>query len=318
MTSYTGILHHISTFTAFEATPSKLEHNNIGPKNTLLWLGGLFDIYASVTYPYKLSQRLAPNWSLVQLCLTSSGTSWGTSDLDDDIEEIHDAVNYFHKLNPAGKVILMGHSTGCQGAIHYNSNHSKNYTKLDGIILQAGVSDREAFHDAIGEQSLIFLHIIDDLAKEYVQKGNELDCLPGSTTIPIFKALGFPNLAITAQRWLSLSSPDKNGQDDYFSSDLSDEQLRKSFGSLPRGSHLLIIYGQQDEYVPKTVDKTALIHRWIGFAESAGVKVHPSSKELLEDASHNLNNDSQKVVDELCNRVLKFLQLVVEQDTIDR
>ena len=58
---------------------------------------------------------------------------------------------------------------------------------------------------------------------------------------------------ITASRYVSLF--DKDGDDDFFSSDLTDEQLRERLGHVSRqgGSSeldLLAVYSGKDEYVP--------------------------------------------------------------------
>jgi len=52
---------------------------------------------------------------------------------------------YFRKIGKFGKIVLMGSSTGCQDVMEYltGANAAKR-PRIDGGILQAPVSDREA------------------------------------------------------------------------------------------------------------------------------------------------------------------------------
>ncbi|KAM7280215.1 hypothetical protein ACFE04_007349 [Oxalis oulophora] len=51
-----------------------------------------------------------------------------------------------------------------------------------------------------------------------------------------------------------------NGDDDLFSSDLSDDQLRMRLGHMS-STHYQVIFSMGDENVPKYVDKKALVER---------------------------------------------------------
>ena len=194
----------------------------------------------------------------------------------------------------------MGHSTGCQDSVHYVSSkdqHGKR-ERIDGIILQAPVSDREAIvHETSKEQ----YDQANKLAQEWIETGRGEDCLPRAV---VLSALG--STPVTARRWLSLASPDKRGEDDYFSSDLPDERLQSTFGkvSVP----LLILMGEKDEYVPPHVDRKAMVGRWVKVLKENNAPVDSKSEELLGGASHNLNSSPEDVVDELCKRVIGFLE----------
>ncbi|TKX26110.1 hypothetical protein C1H76_1636 [Elsinoe australis] len=295
--------HYIPPISAFELTQPGCRENPA--TNILLWIGGLFDTFGFVSYPFAISDTLPANWSLVQLILSSSGNSWGTTTLDHDVTEISNAVRYFRKHQQGdAKIVIMGHSTGCQDALHYVSaprldSKEQDRPRVDGIILQAPVSDREALVDSLEPHDLNKGNVI---AQQYVQEGRPDDCLPNSVTQPVYR-----NIGVTARRWLSLSSPDGKGQDDMFSSDLTDDQLGRSFGSIPKGTAVLFLCGGKDEYVPEHVDPEAFMRRWKQFAEQAGAVVHPDSTRLLEGATHNLNGDPQTVVDDLSRRVNSFL-----------
>lgn len=305
-TSVSGTLHHIPPITAFEPTSRLQRSSNI---NTLIWIGGLSDTYLNVNYPYTLAQKLAPNWSLVQISLSSSAQGWGTGSLGKDITELEKAVAYFKARRPGGKVVLMGHSTGCQDGMHYavsSVKEGKARPAIEGVILQAPVSDRQAM---VQDMSTEAYESTNALAQKWIEEGRGEDCLPLGKTGEVFG-----KCPVSARRWLSLASPDGKGEDDYFSSDLGMDRLKASFGSIAPQTPLLILYGASDEYVPDHVDRQALVKKWIGVVKEAGGKVDPVSEKLLSGASHNLNNDPEDVVEELCSRVMMFLERLDKQE----
>ncbi|KAF2226041.1 hypothetical protein BDZ85DRAFT_178322, partial [Elsinoe ampelina] len=273
--------------------------------NLVLWIGGLFDTLGHVSYPFALAQTLPADWSLLQLSLSSSGNSWGTKTLDDDVREIAAVVRYFREKQPGRKVVLMGHSTGCQDALHYVSSTELwgdgegERPRVDGIVLQAPVSDREALVESMDPEVYASCN---EVARRFVEEGRQDDCLPVSVMGDVFQRIG-----VTARRWLSLASPDGLGQDDMFSSDLPDERLKKTFGKIPQGTMVLFLYSGSDEHVPKHLRPTEFMGKWKTHAENSGAIVHLDSLKLLDGATHNLNGDPQQVVEELCRRLNSFL-----------
>lgn len=71
------------------------------------------------SYPTTIASSLPPHWSIAEVLLSSSYRGWGTSSLAKDAKEIAECVEYFSKLRPGKKVVLMGHSTGCQDCLEY-------------------------------------------------------------------------------------------------------------------------------------------------------------------------------------------------------
>lgn len=294
--SQPGILHHIpESLSAFE-----IGHRTDAP-NTVLFIGGLFDTYGTVTYPFTLAPRLPPSWRLAQVSLNSSGRQWGVASLDTDIADLAQIVAYFRSLRHDGKVVLLGHSTGCQDALYYASASGER-PPVDGISLQAAVSDAEAFGAMVPAAKL---DAANKLAKKLIDEGMEGCCIPSEHVPPEFGTIG-----ITAQRWLSLISPEGKGQDDLFSQGLTDERLERSFGALPEGLKVQFLSSGSDEYVPKTTDVKALLERWTAFAQKAGAVVHPGSGEQVPGASHNLNKNPPEVVEELVKRIVSFVESV--------
>jgi pimeloyl-ACP methyl ester carboxylesterase len=284
-----GTLHHVHPVSAFEvATPSRT--NNQPPTNLLLWIGGLTDTYHSVAYVYALAASLPPTWSLAQANLSSAGSGFGIASLSQDVAELSSLIHYF-KSGKKNRVVIMGHSTGCQDCLHYFASSGDRAT-VDGVILQAPVSDREAMVKDMAAESY---HLACQTAQRYCQEGKGEYILPLNLTTSMFG-----NIPISARRWVALAC--KGGEDDYFSSDLSEERLKSTLAKVDKP--LLIVYGEKDEYVPESVDKKALVARWMGVV---GEKAHGKSSDLLDGASHNLNGDDERVVGELITRVNDFL-----------
>jgi len=102
-------------------------------------------------------------------------------------------------------------------------------------------------------------------------------------------------------------SPNKDGDDDYFSSDLPAQKLKKTFGIFAPRTPLLFLYSGNDEFVPKTFDVQKLISNWIDTVKKGGGSVDEDNSGIIQGASHNLQGNDSKVVSELCNRVYNFL-----------
>lgn len=285
-----GTLHYIPpNLAAFEPTKPL---SNTQPINTLLWIGGMFDTFLSVAYPMTIAQKLGPAWSLMTASLGSSGMSWGVSSIARDAEEMAKIVSYIKEQRPTGKIVIMGHSTGCQDCMEYLvGKNAEKRPPVDGIILQAPVSDREALGMTLPDAHM---HEANQLALKMCREGKEKDVLPNRLTKP-----GFGRIGITARRWVDIASPAPahDGNDDYFSSDLSDDRLRGTFGKLPFSSPLLVLYSGDDEGVPSTVDKRRLTQKWMHITESGGGSVDAKNGGVVDGASHNLNGQSNEVVE---------------------
>jgi pimeloyl-ACP methyl ester carboxylesterase len=232
--STTGVLHHVAPVSAFE-----ISNSSSSTPNLLLWIGGLTDTYHSVSYVYTLAASLPTSWSLAQVNLSSAGSGWGISSLGQDVNELSSLIHYFHTQGKQ-KVVVMGHSTGCQDCLHFFASPDKrgDRAKVDGVILQASVSDREAIAMDMPTSDL---ENANSTAKEWCSNGEGEHILPLTIT-----ASNFGHNPVTARRWVSLAC--KGGEDDYFSSDLDDQTLAKTFGKIDKP--LLILYGEEDEYVP--------------------------------------------------------------------
>jgi hypothetical protein len=178
---------------------------------------------------------------------------------------------------------------------------------IDGGILQAPASDREAMVLAMDpkvyEESC-------KVAQEMVDAGDGEEILPSKASNNFFPA------PVSARRWLSLASPNHDGDDDYFSSDLTDDQLTKTFGKLPSRSPLCILFSGSDEYMPKTLDMAELVKKWIGVVQKGSGKADEGNSGVMEGASHNLNGNPEAVVQDLVKRVIRFLNGLPSQPNL--
>lgn len=203
----------------------------------------------------------------------------------------------------------MGNSTGCQDVLGYLSfpptpdeerAGGRERPRVDGGILQAPVSDREAIEMIYPRNDL---ERYNKLAQRYVSDGKANEMLPNEVSLPFLGA------RTTASRWLSLSSPAPlhNGQDDLFSSDLPASRFADTFGVAGRrGAKLLILYSGDDAFVPKYVDKEALVGRMRKAFEEGGGSGGERGSGVVGGASHTVKEEGG-VRAEVVGRTVGFL-----------
>ncbi|GME46743.1 putative siderophore biosynthesis lipase [Neofusicoccum parvum] len=332
-----GILHHYTeTLVTFEFTS-----NTVRKPHSLVFIGGLGDGLGTTSYMADLARALQPTeWSLFTLNFSSSYESWGLGHLDRDTDEIAQCLHYVKEYKASrygnGKLALMGHSTGSQHVLHYlyrpnphtatpafdSGLQHTTRLPLDGAIMQAPVSDREAIHLVLQEGWLdkspsevqaVFEKLV-TMAKEATRDDQPCDTLlPLSMTSQI----GYRNTPLTARRFLSLVSPESPQsprEDDLFSSDLSDEHLKTTFGMIQRQQllkyKLMVMMSGADQSVPDWIDKEKLLSRWKNAADHNGeFQIWDQDfSGVIPNASHALSNDDQAGPrKDLVERVLGYL-----------
>jgi len=237
--------------------------------------------------------------------LSTAMKQWGIYDLNRDIDEIGAAVNYIRNTvcqsNPTN-VVIMGHSTGCQDVLHYLQAPGKSRPVVQGAILQAPVSDREgilrecANNPEVDEHLQKCLHHISEIPEDKRRKF----LLPLDLSIPVMGPT-----PVNAARFLSLVSPDspqKPSLDDLFSSDLSDQRFRETFGKIGSVGMLksakdvkpsmLILCSGADSTVPDLIDKSKLLSRFKAAIEHSGAAVADEASLVIEGGAHDLSGDS--------------------------
>ncbi|KAJ4956417.1 hypothetical protein NE237_013200 [Protea cynaroides] len=248
-------------------------------KRQVIFIGGLTDGFLATEYLQPLSIALEnEKWSLVQLLLSSSYTGYGTCSLKEDAMEIDQLIAYFINKEDSEGVVLIGHSTGCQDIVHYMRTNAACSRAVRVAILQAPVSDRE-YRATLPETAEMI-----DLASSMIREGRGMELMPREAN---------PDAPITAYRFHSLCA--YMGDDDMFSSDLSDDQLKMRLGHMET-TPCQVIFSMADEYVPEYVDKKALVERLcraLGGAEKAEI----------EWGNHSLSNRVEEAVEAIVNFV---------------
>ena len=315
--THPGVLHPIPRpdTGGFPPPPiTAFEHTNgsqTPTTNTLIFLGGLFDGLLTVPYVRPIVKALPSNWSLAEPILSSAYRQWGFSSLGEDIAEIALVVSYFKKARPGGKIVLLGHSTGSQQIMHYLLSRP-NLPEIDGAIFQGSVSDRETLTMSLPHAEYEAACL---LAQKYIDEGRGEDILPSSVT-----KSSFTSAPVSAMRFLSLASPAPlhAGEDDYFSSDLADEKLEKTFGALRNTGTMRIcfLYSGSDQYVPDSVDKVKMVERWHEYVKKGGSVVDEGSG-VVGGATHTLI-EGGKGLEDLVKRVVGFLERLESASMVER
>ncbi|KAF4123188.1 Protein of unknown function (DUF1749) [Geosmithia morbida] len=265
------------------------ELGNTSARNAVLFIGGLGDGPHTIPYIRTVSKHLEESssldYSIFEIRIRSSFQGFGTSSLKNDVEDISALVRYLRGKGRQ-RIVLFGHSTGCQDCIEY-ANYEKNQTEpVDGFILQAPVSDREF----LVAQEPNWKDCL-EAAEQAIAEGKADWCLPPAK-VP--KALGSYMTAYRLRSFLA-----RDGDDDYFSSDLSDDQVRKYWGRFK--SPVLVAHSEKDEYVPGHVDQEALSKRY----REASPLVSPLSG-LIPNTGHTVKHEEAR--EWLAKRVGEFLE----------
>ena len=242
---------------AFESGPA-------GSSRKLLVLGGLGDGLLACRWAPALSDAAAAaGWATVQPTLSSAYTGYGTGMLQRDVDELSELIAHMVAERGCERIAIVGHSTGCQIACAFaRSGSADARARLAAVSLQAPVSDQES--GMLNEQTERWLA--------------HARALPSDSLMPA-EAHWSP---ITAERFLSLFSADGGQPDDLFSSYLTDAQLEARLGHM-RGVPTLVAYSMDDEYVPHSVDKDALVGKLV---RALGERAVPLK---LAAASHALD-----------------------------
>lgn len=266
-------------------------------RNFCVYLGGLTDGLLACAYVESLASELdRRGWALVQPVLSSAYSQYGRGSLSRDAEEVAELFSFLERNR--GNVCnfaIVGHSTGCQDAVTLLERGPVAVRRrLRAAVLQAPVSDREA-HSLEGDDGGVL-----STAESMVAAGD------GHKLIHDFLHYGF--VPMTASRYVSLFG--RGGPDDMFSSDHSDDYLAARLGhmgtrgqrsgrpAMPElnldaiepvpdhpGLRTLFVHSGGDEYVPKTVDVSALSNR---FVTAAGGAENGAEALIIDRATHNL------------------------------
>lgn len=252
------------TLALYQTEPYSLpyfETNGHHP-NKLIFLSGLTDTIGVVPYLPRLANALDKiQFSLVQPVKGSDLGGFGTSSLEGDAQETAQLIEHLstRAQHPRrGKLVVMGHSTGCQDVVALLSqerslsrNGGNPKIHIDGGILQAPASDYDYFEANKTEADAKLLAESERLIAE--NRGDAL--LPREGVAPkpashdgrgVGNADAVLKPAFTAYRFQSLNG--SRGDDDFFSYGLTDEQIYKALHPALARAPLLMLIGEK-EYV---------------------------------------------------------------------
>jgi pimeloyl-ACP methyl ester carboxylesterase len=229
--------------------------------NKLICIGGLTDGLLACPWVTLLAEECKKiNWVLIQPLLSSSYAGYGTSSLHSDTQELSMLVDHLSTKWNCQRIAIVGHSTGCQNAIHFAKHGSKEaVNKLVAICLQGPVSDQESV-----SQDPAYMHNL-AIAQRLREENGISKC---SQILMPFESHYTP---ITVYRFLSLFEP--YGDDDFFSSYMSDHELltrlehlrnigvKGSDEDVEQYSNVLVAISEQDQYMPSNIDKYTLLSR---------------------------------------------------------
>ncbi|KDQ16236.1 hypothetical protein BOTBODRAFT_30956 [Botryobasidium botryosum FD-172 SS1] len=293
------------------------ESGDLSANSVVIYTGGLTDGYMSVPYLHLLSEKLGEmGWSLAQVTLSSSYNQYGLASLEGDAREIALAVEYLRRERGRGRVVLMGHSTGCQDAIHYLTKKPWNTSTgsdsprppITAAILQAPVCDREYFEATCSVDAIAWVEV----AKGLVEEGKGSSWMPKAASDAAMGKSGFEGEAEEIGEWQAGSVPftayrfwslyAEGGDDDYFHSSLTMNSDYFAASPVP----LLLLLSGEDEYYPPYLSdydsKEALLSRWRDASEG---KISQLS-EVLRGASHSISQEDAQ--ERMVGVVKAFLQ----------
>jgi pimeloyl-ACP methyl ester carboxylesterase len=246
-------IQHVSLWSQSPALP--MLESRPESRHTVIFVGGLSDTLATVPYLPALADAIAPlDFSLVQPQLSSSLGGFGLSSLEADAQEIRLVIQHIQSrsVNPKpkeGKVIIMGHSTGCQDIAQLLSVERPGL-HIDGAVLQAPVSDREYFEEENpeGSEGRRILHeatALKEQGKGATLLQRDIDPLRRPMEELEVNGSAFQEPAMTAYRYWSLNAV--GGDDDFFSSDLKEERVAEIWhNAIQRGGHVLALLGAEE------------------------------------------------------------------------
>lgn len=200
---------------AFES-PAGHSHSNV-----CVYVGGLTDGLLACAYVESMAAELDKcGWALVQPVLSSSYAGYGCSSLSRDAEELAELLATIDRRSQAKAFAIVGHSTGCQDAVALlRIAPPEIRAKIRAAVLQAPVSDRES--NAVEPD-------VDGSKARLLAEAERLVAAGKGDQLLSEKHYGF--VPMSAQRYASLAG--RNGSDDMFSSDLSDEELALRLGHM--------------------------------------------------------------------------------------
>lgn len=313
-------------------------------RTILLFVGGMYDSHTNTPYLSSLATvfRTSTTTRLIHPLLSSHGRHFGISSLTSDVRDLATCIKYLLSSSLAThdtKIILLGHSTGCQDVLFYLTSSIAPNTpprpQVHGAILQAPVSDRDGLLHAITDPTT---------RQKYDSCIDICNSTPDSerrtTLLPMHLTKSFfgPVPMSVARFWslASPTSPERPEDDDMFSSDCTPSRLRDTFGKavsdesplqpLQNGTStgrktLCVLLSGADEYYPPHLDATSelFLPRWRKTVEEGGGAMSAHAV-VVKGAKHDLGGETEearKGRTELCRRIVEYMRELLGAEAVE-
>ncbi|KAK8114827.1 hypothetical protein PG999_006896 [Apiospora kogelbergensis] len=261
-------------------------------RNAFVFIGGLGDGPHTVPYARQIARELEKHsslsYSVFEVKTRSSFSGYRFSCLANDVADISELVRYLRGIGKE-KIVLMGHSTGCQDLMEYAATSSD---PVDGFILQAPVSDREGSLVGKGAEGEKRLDAIVSIAKDMISSGK------GDHPMSHDDLTEDYDRPMSARRFYALHA--KDGDDNYFGSNLSKEAASSLWKKIDKP--LLILHAALDRYIDPSVDKKAQIDDWKALCNPG---VASDFSGVIPGAGHSVRQPEGE--EWLVNTVVRFL-----------
>lgn len=187
----------------------------------------------------------------------------------DCVDDIQGAVTYAKKRG-VNKILLIGHSTGCQKSIYYLSKKNKQ-KMVSGVVMLAPMSD---YAGAKKQMEKSVLQAATQCAQKLVAQGRPHDLLP----------LDVWPLMHDAQRFLSLYTPESS-EEIFCYADANKKPTVLQKVKIPQ----LIVLAGSDEYRDRSIHKIA---SWF----HDRLRRKNVSVQIIARAPHNFYQHEKEVV----------------------
>lgn len=211
----------------------------------ILLIGGLGDILFSIEY-FKYLWNKFPDYMLCIPNMRSSGNSFGSTVIWDDVEDIKLILTHIVNNNEINEIYLIGHSTGCQDILCLFKKGINKEFPIKKCILQGPVSDRDYVN-----KDIKLINEIKRIEKEYNILYKDWNFNEIKNSIDISKYLYDDKYPLFLRRFISLYS--RLGDEDWFSFDLSSKELNELYSVI--NVPFLFVFSLHDQYVNYTDDE---------------------------------------------------------------
>ena len=212
----------------------------------IMLIGGLGDLLFNIKYFQYLWNKFNENYMICIPNMRSSGNSFGSFTIWNDVEDINEILSYIYNKNKLDEIYLLGHSTGCQDILCLFKKGINKQFPIKKCILQGPVSDR----DYLNKDEKLF-NEIKRIEKEYNVLYENWNNSELKNSMDVSKYLYDNKYPLLVRRFVSLYS--KLGDEDWFSYDISQEKLKSMYSIID--IPFLFVFSLNDQYINYSHDE---------------------------------------------------------------